>query len=129
MIVTHIRNGFTLLEVLVALLVIAMTMTAAFQSVSSSSRTLSRLQESTFARWIAESEMANVQLGLVKPSVGLVSGSTPFGGRQWQWQRSITVAADPELRRVKIAVATADPRQPSATLIAFVLANHRASQK
>lgn len=122
-------NGFTLLEVLVALLVIAMTMTAAFQSVSSSSQTLSRLQESTFARWVAESEMTNVQLGLVKPSVGLVSGSTHFGGRQWQWQRSISVAADPELRRVKIAVATAAPRQPSATLIAFVLANPRASHK
>jgi len=129
MITTSNRNGFTLLEVLVALLVIAMTMTAAFQSVSSSSQTLSRLQESTFARWVAESEMANVQLGLVKPSVGLVSGNTLFGGRQWRWQRNITVAADPELRRVKIAVATADPRQPSATLVAFVPANPRASHK
>ena len=129
MITTRHRNGFTLLEVLVALLVIAMTMTAAFQSVSSSSQTLSRLQENTFARWVAESEMTNVQLGLVKPSVGLVSGNTHFGGRQWQWQRSITVAADPELRRVKIAVATVDPRQPSATLVAFVLANPPASDQ
>ena len=122
-------KGFTLLEVLVALLVIAMTMTAASQSVSSSSRTLSRLQESTFARWVAESEMANIQLGLVKPTAGLASGETLLGGRQWQWQRSITVAADPELRRVKIAVATTDHHQPSSTLVAFVLAKPQADQK
>ncbi|RLA16968.1 MAG: type II secretion system protein GspI [Gammaproteobacteria bacterium] len=121
----HNRNGFTLLEVLIALTVTAIAMTAAFQVISSSSGSQRKLQDGTFARWVAETEMANMQLGLVKPAVGESSGETFMAGRTWHWQRVVTVAADPTLRRVHVAVSAEDTRETSATLTAFVLADRQ----
>lgn len=116
------QHGFTLLEVLIALVVIAIAMTAAFQVVSSSSRSQLKLQDTTFARWVAETEMANIQLGLTPPAVGKTAGESPMAGRIWHWQRQITVAADPALRRAQITVRSENSSNPSASLVAFVLA-------
>jgi len=119
------RNGFTLLEVMVALVVIAIAMTAAFQVVSSSSRTLRKLQDGTYARWIAESEMANIQLGLATLAIGEESGEAHMAKRIWHWQRQITVAADPAMRRVLIAVSAKNTNEVSATLIAYMPAEDK----
>ena len=118
-------SGFTLLEVLIALVVIVIATTTAFQTISSSSQTQHKLQDGTFARWVAETEMASIQLGLVKPTVGQTHGTSPMAGRLWHWQRQVTVAADPTLRRVHIAVSAEQQEPPRATLTAFVLAQEK----
>lgn len=119
------QRGFTLLEVLVALVIITLATTAAYQAMSSSAKTQQRLEDSTFSRWVAENEMASIQLGLTPPAVGETRGSSPMAGRLWNWRRQISVAADPALRRVKIIVSAEHSTGPEASLVAFVLAEDR----
>ena len=122
----HINKaGFTLIEVLIALLIVALTMSAAYKAVASSSRNQRHLEERTLANWVAENEMAKLQLGMLQPTTGNTSGEQRLGGRAWLWQRQISVAADPALRRVTLSVTADGNSGPSATLVAFIAATNQ----
>ena len=115
-------RGFTLIEVLIALLIVALAMTAGYRAIASGSNNQRHLEQRTLAGWVAENEMVKLQLGSVQPHIGKTLGQQVMGGRTWLWQRSISVAADNALRRVSISVTAEGNDGPSATLVAFVAA-------
>ena len=119
------KAGFTLIEVLIALLIVALTMSAAYKAVASSSRNQRHLEERTLANWVVENEMAKLQLGMLQLTTGNTSGQQRLGGRTWLWQRQISVAADPALRRVSLSVTAAGNSGSSATLVAFIAATNQ----
>ena len=118
-------DGFSLIEVLVALLIVAMSMTAAYKAIASSSSNQHHLKARTLASWVAENEMAKLQLGILKPTIGATSGQQRMAGQTWRWERHISVAADSTLRRVSLSVSADDKLNPSATLVAFITATKK----
>jgi general secretion pathway protein I len=96
--------GFTLLEVLVALAVVAIAMGALLKSGVGGTATAMHLEEKLFANWVATNRLAEMQVGPEWPAVGETTGMSPMAGRDWYWRQSVSATPDSDMRRVDIEV-------------------------
>ncbi len=104
-------RGFTLIEVLAALVIIAIGMAAVLMTVGSSASTVSYLREKTLAEWIALNRIATTRLTGQLPSAGTTDGKLDFAGRKWRWQQVVSTAAVPGIYRIEVSVQRADTPQ------------------
>jgi general secretion pathway protein I len=95
--------GFTLLEVLIALAVLALAMTAILGLAGQSVRVGAHLSDRTAALWVAENLTVEAQLFGVEPA-RRKTGDTRMLGRQWRWTQTAAVAADERIVRVETRV-------------------------
>ena len=117
----EIERGFTLIEVLVALAVIAIGLVAVLTVAARSGRVDFELQQRTFAAWVASNQMERMRLTPTWPSIGTRDGKVTLAGRDWHWKAIVAKTADPDLRRVTISVATAAAPDDSITqLLGFL---------
>lgn len=98
-------RGFTLLEVLVALAILALVAASVLTSAGSGLRNASRLEEKTLAGWIADNRMTELQLMQPAPGIGRNQSATKFAGRNWQIFEEIEGTSAPSLLRVTLWVA------------------------
>jgi len=112
-------RGFTLLEVLIALAVVALAMLALTRTATMQVRDFDALRERTLASWIAANVLTETRLATALPSTGKSDGRVEFAARSWRWTRDVRATADPEIRRIDIQVFTGEARDPSASLSGF----------
>lgn len=110
-----------MIEVLVALAVIAIGLLAVLAVAARSGQVGSDLQNHTFAQWIAQNRLTELRLSPKWPDVGESDDDVTFAGRKWHWHATVEGTPDSDLRRVTVAVALADsPDDPITQLIGFV---------
>ena len=98
------RRGFTLLEVMIALLVITLGMGAVIVTTGESAWKSSHLRESTIASWVAYNEIAFYRAKRTWSESTSRSGETEMANAQWKWEMKISATDDPKLRRVDVEV-------------------------
>src|ERR1035441_9158692 len=84
----HVR-GFTLIEVLVALVIVAFGMAAVLAALSAAAGSLGALGEKTLAQWVALNQVADVRLNLQPPQTGTTEGDVKSFGNgdcHWRWE-------------------------------------------
>jgi len=114
------RAGFTLLEVLVALAVLAIALGAIIRAATQSIETATVLREQTFAGWVALNQINQLRLDAKPwPDNGRRTGQTELAGRVWRWEARFAKTEDPDLRQVAMTVRTAENRPELSRLIAF----------
>ena len=101
-------RGFTLIEVLVALAIVAIGMAAVLGALSSSADTVSYLRDKTFAQWVALNRIANLRLSGQMTPVGNSDGDTDFAGRNWHWRQEVTATEVPGVVRIDVKVRPSD---------------------
>ncbi len=116
------QNGFTLLEVLVAILVAAIVLVGTSRIVGSAARTQHAINERVVAGWIASDHLARIQLGLHPAEVGESSGETSMASRVWRWRWYVQPTADQGLNRTTVSVAPSSDAGFIVTYKAFVSA-------
>ncbi len=97
-------NGFTLLEVLVALAIVAVALSAIIKTTADLSANASYLRDKTFAHWVALNQMTELQLQKSTPAVGFSSGSEEMARTEWYWQTKVEETANKSIHRVEITV-------------------------
>ena len=104
-------RAFTLIEILVALLVLAVTMSMFGNASSVSLRTLDRMEARSVANWVAANELSTMRLERRVDDEPLRTGVrrhlTPMAGREWEVQRTVRPTSHPWLRRVEVRVRPA----------------------
>lgn len=125
-------SGFTLLEVLVALMVLALSLGAVIQTSGNFTVNQAYLRDRTFAEWVARNQLAEAQLARQWPSIGQTKGEAEFPratadlpAREWRWVVQVTQTPEEDLRRLDIRVypGNADideDTQPTASLSGFI---------
>lgn len=109
--------GFTLLEVLIALAVLAVALAAALQTGTTSVAHSIHLRDKTFAHWVALNQAAELQLASAWPEIGESAGESEMGRRHWHWRARTSETADPDLRRVDLSAGpTRDASLATLTL-------------
>lgn len=101
-------NGFTLIEVLVALAIVAIGMAAVLEALTSSANTAMYLQDKTFANWAALNQIETVRLSGAIPSVGTTNGNIEYAGRSWEWQQTVTNTRISGMQQIAVDVRPAD---------------------
>jgi general secretion pathway protein I len=83
-------HGFTLLEVLVALAIVALSAGALLGSVTSSASNVIYLKQKTLAEWVALNRLTEVRIAVDMPGVGKRKGSSTMGGMRWEWEEEVS---------------------------------------
>lgn len=107
-------RGFTLVEVMVALFIVALALPALMFQIGSQLNTVSELRDRTVASWVAQNQLALLDLSMLTASRGQIEMS----GQQWLWQINAEPTAVPGLQRYTIEVVL--EQRPGDTLSRLV---------
>lgn len=114
------RRGFTLIEVVIALAVLAFAMGALISGMARYADNAAYLREKTVALWIAHNRLTEIDLEPVWPSVGKSDGDVEMAGVQWRWFVTVSETPDAAVRRVEIRVQAKGHDNEAAVLSSFV---------
>lgn len=114
------QAGFTLLEVIVALAILALTLGGLVKSVGDTASNQHTLEERTLAQWVALNRMALTQLAETPAAAGASNGVTKMAGRQWQWSQQIDNTADSAVNRITVIVNRDGNESQLARVIGFL---------
>jgi general secretion pathway protein I len=98
------EHGFTLVEVLVALVIVAAGAAAVLAALNTAADSAGYLRDRMFANWIASNRLVEVRLASATPSNGTTRGELDYAGERWGWQQTIDDTLVPGVRRVTIQV-------------------------
>ena len=116
-------QGFTLLEVLIALAVLALAMGAVIKAASDYTSNQSYLRDRTLAMWVARNVLVEYQVKGEWLSVGERKGTREMGNQEWRWLARISQTEEAELRRLDVEVYpldSDDDENPVSVLSGFL---------
>lgn len=115
-------SGFTLLEVLVALVIVGTALAAGLRAVGSLTSNSAGLRASMMATWSAENRLVQIRLGREFPEIGKRSFPCPQGDLNLLCEEEVLASPNPLLRRIEVSVFDADnPGRRIVKLIQLVL--------
>jgi general secretion pathway protein I len=115
------QRGFTLLEVLVALAILAIALGALLKTGASNTANAVYLRDKTIAHFVAMNQVTEIQLDTGWAGVGTRRGKAEMAGREWQWTARVSETFDENVRRVDVEVRAEDERDaPLDTVTAFL---------
>src|SRR5207249_3252526 len=112
--------GFTLVEILVALAVLAIALTATARSLGAALDTTAALRDRTLARWVAEDRLAELELRREWPDLDVKEGDADMGGRAFHWRQETGVTPAARMRRVEVSVFLKGDDSTLAKMTGFV---------
>ena len=114
--------GFTLIEVLVALAIVAIALLAALRVAGQGANNAGDLRARLFAGWIASDRLAEHRARSEWLSLGIRGGTQRQGGIEFTWREEVVTTPNPAFRRVDIFVyAAPDTSRFLAHLVGFTV--------
>lgn len=104
------QRGFTLIEVLVALAVVAIGMAAVLGTLTSSASTVLYMRDRTLANWVALNHIADQRLQTQLPQLGNTDGDVDYAGQKWHWRQETVATAVKGMVRMDVMVRPADSK-------------------
>ncbi|MEJ2403366.1 MAG: type II secretion system minor pseudopilin GspI [Candidatus Thiodiazotropha sp.] len=114
-------RGFTLLEILIALAILAIAFASIISVSSNQTVNVAYLRDKTLAHWVAMNQMTLLQVSDKWPDIGTQKGDDEMGLHKWHWERKIEKTPNDQVRKVEIRVFREKGDEDSVTsLISFV---------
>ncbi len=101
-------SGFTLLEVLVALLLLALALVALVRLTGLDARAEAQLREGMLAQWVAANVLTETRLRDALPSPGRSTGEARMGGQRWRWTLDVSQTEAMGIHRLDVEVVAVD---------------------
>lgn len=108
------ERGFTLIEVLAALIIVSLGMLGVIEAVSQTASNGSYLRDKTLAHWIAMNQLTKTRLLPQVPKVDETSDEVEMAERRWRWTMKVTQSPLDSVRRIDISVRAADADEKSS---------------
>jgi general secretion pathway protein I len=105
------QHGFTLIEVIVALVVIGLGMLGVIQAVSQTAGNSGYLRDKTIAHWVAMNRLTEIRLQKSAPGIDKTSDEVEMAGRRWKWTMNVTQTPVETIRRIDISVRPAEAKE------------------
>jgi len=103
-----LARGFTLIEVLVALAIVAVALGAGLRAAGVLTDNAQRLADVMAAQWCAENQLTNLRLSRIFPGVGDADFSCEQLGRSYPGKLVTRPTPNPSFRRVDAIINDAD---------------------
>ena len=100
-------RGFTLIEVMVALTIVALSLTAVTASMSQMIDAANTMRDRTYASWIAQNRIAELRLAAATPEVGATNGDVEYANVEWTWRAVVSETGVDDLFRIDVSVSFA----------------------
>lgn len=120
MILARRLNGFTLLEVMVALVIVALALAGVATSMGQMIDTANTMRDRTFASWIAQNKIAEMRLSGDMPEVGESDGEVDYANTTWEWTAEVSETGVENLMKVDVTVFYAGFDEPVRLVTGFI---------
>ncbi len=117
------NRGFTLLEVLVALVIVGTALGASLRAVSSLTQNSSDLRASMMSTWSAENRLAQIRLAHEWPELGHRKFECPQGELKLLCEENVLTTPNPFFRRVEVSVFDAERSEQRIIKLNQVVSN------
>lgn len=98
------QTGFTLLEVLVALVIVAIALGASLRATGSLVQNSAGLRSTMMAAWAAENRLVQIRLGREYPAIGERTADCPQGELKFVCKEQVFTTPNLNFRRVEVSV-------------------------
>jgi general secretion pathway protein I len=112
-------RGFTLVEVLAAMALIALAALAMMKAISESARATGLVRERVLAEIVAENRLIETLSAPPARELGASSGRVTMAGQDWRWTQTSAPTSDAAVVRVEVVVTAEDKGPELAALTAF----------
>ncbi len=99
------QSGFTLIEVMAAVAVFAVSATGLYALNQQSIFLAQRLESKTFAHWVALNSYAEMEMLRTLPEIGTESDKQEMAGAEWKVTREVYGTPVNTVRRVSVEVS------------------------
>ena len=99
------KHGMTLLEVMLALVILGTAGLAVMQAASQALNNQSYLQQKTFAMWIVSNRIAELKLQETWPTASWTNDEIEFAGAKWYWRYQSVATGDPNFVALDVEVS------------------------
>lgn len=118
---SHPERGFTLIEILVALAIIAIALAALIKASGSHTASVAYLKQKSIAHWVAMNEITELQIKQSWPGKGEKKKSTEMAGHEWFWLREIKETFNENSHQVVFTIYLDEDREQKVTrLIGYI---------
>jgi general secretion pathway protein I len=115
------RRGFTLVEILVALAIIAVALAAGMRALAQATDSASALKQHTLALWVAQNRVAAASLESPWPALGQRDANAVEAGIAFVVHETVSATPNPAFRKIDVLVAApAAPEYVLARLTGFL---------
>ena len=98
------NSGFTLIEVLAALIIVGLGMLAVIRAVNQTVNNTSYLREKAIAHWVAMNKLTEARLSLSPPANESSDGNVDMAGVSWRWRMTVNQLG-PGIQQIEVKVA------------------------
>jgi len=116
----HSRSGFTLLEVLVALVILTIAAAGFLRAANQGLHQTDVLITKMIASWLAENRLVELRTMRGWPDTGSSDSTVSMAGREWHIHITIKETIHSDLRKIEVTAAPASDSSISASLIGFL---------
>ena len=128
MLMSKKNKGFTLLEVMIALFIVAVALGGVIKVMGNAASNSSRLTSRTFAQWVALNQITKLRINKEWPKFGEAKGEEEMAHQKWKWVQKAVKTEDENIKRIEVSVWNINDvdSSPYVTVVGF-LANPNAS--
>lgn len=108
--------GFTLLEVLAALVIVSLGMLAVIEAIGQTASNSTRMRDRTIAHWVAMNRLTAARLEPRAPKVDETSDEVEMAGRRWRWTMEVSETPVQSMRRIDVRVSEAEVEDDERSL-------------
>ena len=98
------ENGFTLIEMLVALAIFSLAALALLRLGGATAANSARLNEQAIALIVARNLAVETLTDPEPPAFGATAGAAVNAGRRWRWTRSVARSPEARIQQIEIRV-------------------------
>jgi general secretion pathway protein I len=114
-------QGFTLLETLVALAIVAIALVSALRAMGATAQSTAALREHTLASWVAQNRLAMHRATAAWPAIGEYRGEAEQARVKMRWEEKVSGTPNALFRRIDVRVLDARGERTLATLSGFAV--------
>jgi general secretion pathway protein I len=114
------HHGFTLIEVLVALAILAIALSASMRTLNLATDSARDSRERLISTWVLQNRLAEMEARRLFPPEGETRGETDYAGLRIQWKQVVKNTPNPAFRRVELSAGLSQD-YALATLTGFAV--------
>jgi general secretion pathway protein I len=119
--ISHKSSGFTLLEVLIAMVIFGTTVAFLLRNINDQQRAHTDISIKTIAHWVALNKMAETKLEDNWPNTGVTRGDVEMRNHKWYWLQTVSKTTEEKLRQIEIEVRyLQDDDLPATRFVGFI---------
>jgi len=119
--------GFTLIEVLIALVILSIALTTIIKSTSQNIKDTLYLKNKTIALWVGTSKMNEARANLLKLPLApeKLQDEIEMLGQKWQWSANRVATPNPHIEEVNVDVYSVQSTQQFVHLVSYLYVNQK----